>query len=126
MCITLLASLTSSAQNFTRLYKQTTDNFVYTDAVVMEKFRPSGAYPFSGSVIFQPVEHSGTNEMQLHLVREDGTKIFSKRYAIDVSNGFLNTDFIPTAASYNEVEKLYCVAGVFNQAQLFGMTIQRG
>jgi hypothetical protein len=112
MCIALFSSLSSSAQNFAKLLKQPIANFVYTDAVVMEKFRPSGAYPFEGTVVFQPVQWGGVNEMQMHLIREDGVKFFSRRLEISASNGFTSTDFIPIAASYNEVEDLYCVTGV--------------
>lgn len=120
MCIALLASLTSSAQNYTKRYEQTSGyTFTLNDAVVMEKFRPTNVYPIIGTVVFQPVTNAlGINDLQVNILDDLGNLQASRIYQIDVANNFLSQEIVPIAASYNEVNQQYCVAGVIQTGSL--------
>ena len=120
MCIALFSSLSSSAQNFTKRYEQTGSySFTLNDAVVMEKFRPTNLYPIIGTIVFQPVTNSlGINDLQVNILDDLGNLQTSRIYQIDVTNNFLSQEFVPIAASYNDMTQEYCVAGVVQTGSL--------
>jgi hypothetical protein len=120
MCIALFSSFSSSAQNFTKWYEQTGSySFTLNDAVVMEKFRPTNLYPIIGTVVFQPVTNSlGINDLQVNILDDLGNLQTSRIYQIDVTNSFLSQEFVPIAASYNDMTQEYCVAGVVQTGSL--------
>ncbi|MBL7755448.1 MAG: T9SS type A sorting domain-containing protein [Chitinophagaceae bacterium] len=120
MCIALFSSFSSSAQNYTKRYEQTSGyTFTLNDAVVMEKFRPTNVYPIIGTVVFQPVTNAlGINDLQVNILDDLGNLQASKIYQIDVSNAFIGRDFVPIAAAYNDITQKYVVAGVVETGNL--------
>jgi hypothetical protein len=124
MCIALFSSFSSSAQNFTKRYEQTGSySFTLNDAVVMEKFRPTNLYPIIGTVVFQPVTNSlGFNDLQVNIVDDLGNLQTRGIYQIDLINNYLSQEFVPIAASYNDMTQEYCVAGVVQTGSLCDYT----
>jgi hypothetical protein len=80
-------------------------SFVYTDAVVTEKFHATTSNPFDGTVIFQPLEDT-YNRLQVTLTNSSGAVVQTKTYELPGS-----TDMIPNAAAYNPAVQMYVVTG---------------
>ena len=96
------------AQDYSMLYyHDPARQFIYTDAVVTEKFYPSNAFSFDGTIIFQPLEDNSDNRLQVTLTDNSGAVVNTRTYELPG-----NEDMIPNAAAYNSDSKLYIVSGV--------------
>jgi hypothetical protein len=106
--ICLFANNQLKAQDFSQLYyHDPTKQFVYTDAVVMEKFWSTTNNPFDGNIIFQPLEDNNYNRLQVTLTDNNGAVVSTRTYELPG-----NQNFIPNAAAYNANIQQYIVTGV--------------
>jgi len=96
------------AQDYSQLYyHDPTKNFVYTDAVVTEKFHATNTFNFDGTILFQPLEDGTTKAMQVTLTDNAGAVVNTRTYTLPTA-----IDMIPNAAAYNSNIQTYIVTGV--------------